>query len=488
MVHIPSIHTIQNTPSTRRKESIPASVEGRHVASVPQSGMRLLPSYTLPATMQHAIAPLRAWEVITFDTEMWAELRLATAAQLSCNVDQLNKLHEVENVRGSKPRKNRRRTTGQRCDVDGLERLVEAYEQFVCSVIAPHVASNWQGDACTEVIFQAMPSLRVATPSSKPAGQRHRDGAYGHQPGQINFWMPLSSAFGNNTLWLEPEAEGAGRSEPLEGEFGTLHRFHGHLLYHFTRPNDTPITRISLDFRVVPGPCYDDDWPGSRSPETGRQAFFVGGYYSRAVLDHSTQKWSVCKSSAQRTAGLRGNAGRRQKNMRRNSGAVVSEGLEGLEGVHGSEGLEQPEGSKGSEGSDAAGRDAQKDYSRVTEGAICVRPAWLERPLVDALRGEVLGLDRRGCMARSGVANAGVDGVYGRSDRRVCILPPFMEEADGVETAEVKSDARRIVEERLSALCLELRHRLNRPSLHCAECCTPRLRTQRDLMPIRLSH
>ena len=41
---------------------------------------------------------------------------------------------------------------------------------------------------------------------------------------------------------------------PLEGDFGVVHRFWGHELYHHTLPNDTPATRVSLDFRAVPGP------------------------------------------------------------------------------------------------------------------------------------------------------------------------------------------------------------------------------------------
>ena len=42
-------------------------------------------------------------------------------------------------------------------------------------------------------------------------GRLHSDNEYGHQDGEINFWMPLTKAFGNNTLWAE--------SEPLKEDF-----------------------------------------------------------------------------------------------------------------------------------------------------------------------------------------------------------------------------------------------------------------------------
>ena len=69
-------------------------------------------------------------------------------------------------------------------------------------------------------------------------------------------------------------------------------RFNGNELFHFTRPNDSSRTRVSLDFRVVPGPLYDDDYTGSRSPKNGRQSFFLGGYYAWAECGKDGV-WSV---------------------------------------------------------------------------------------------------------------------------------------------------------------------------------------------------
>ena len=115
-----------------------------------------------------------------FDPEEWDGLRTSVAKQLNVQPDELGRLHEIIHA----PRKNRRRTTGRNCDVDALEQLVRAYEAFVCRIIAPHVASKYRGE-CEVLIFQSMPALRVCSPNLKASGQRHRDGAYGHQPGQV---------------------------------------------------------------------------------------------------------------------------------------------------------------------------------------------------------------------------------------------------------------------------------------------------------------
>ena len=42
-------------------------------------------------------------------------------------------------------------------------------------------------------------------------------------------------------------------------------QFHGTLLRHYVPPNPTAFTRVSLDFRVGVGRCYDPMWRRSAS-------------------------------------------------------------------------------------------------------------------------------------------------------------------------------------------------------------------------------
>jgi hypothetical protein len=260
------------------------------------------------------MAGLRPWAVLPFDVARWAPLLEHAAAQARCEPAALGRLHLFDDATAPLPRKNRQRTQGRRADPVALDALVAAYEAFVCEVVAPHVADAFDGP-CDALYFQAMPSLRISPPAAAPAGRRHRDADYGHQPGQVNFWLPLAPAFGANTLWVEG-LRADEPATPLEGGFGTLHRFHGHALTHATRPNDTGATRVSLDFRVIPGPVYDDDWAGSRAAggdgdeaahAGGAQRFFLGGYYSRARREDARAPWRICGSGGGR---LRGNAAR----------------------------------------------------------------------------------------------------------------------------------------------------------------------------------
>ena len=48
------------------------------------------------------------------------------------------------------------------------------------------------------------------------------------------------------------------------------------LCAHFSAENTTDATRVSLDFRLVPGGCYEEE------AEEQPKDFQVGGYYSEA--------------------------------------------------------------------------------------------------------------------------------------------------------------------------------------------------------------
>ena len=138
-------------------------------------------------------------------------------------VDKLNTLHTIDAARGSTPRRESKRFQGKNKDLDALHALCAGYERFIVEVVAPRVAAQWdarnvncdtnstdhRGNAAAappplrRVVFQRQPCLRVSPPKPGPSGRRHRDRDYNHQPGQVNYWLPLAPAAGHNTLWVE---------------------------------------------------------------------------------------------------------------------------------------------------------------------------------------------------------------------------------------------------------------------------------------------
>ena len=90
-------------------------------------------------------------------------------------------------------------------------------------------------------------------------GREHR--YPGHTGDEINFWLPITRACGNNSLFVE-SSPGAGDFRPLDLEYGECFRFDGENCAHYTVANDTGQARVSLDFRVIPASLYRDDFGG----------------------------------------------------------------------------------------------------------------------------------------------------------------------------------------------------------------------------------
>ena len=118
----------------------------------------------------------------------------------------------------------------------------------------------------------------MVLPSGQEYGYRHCDADYHHPPAEVNWWLPLTTVFGSNTLHTESEP-GKGDFSPVELGYGQVLRFYGNLCQHYAVPNISGVSRVSFDLRVLAVEHHDDRW----TDRLGRQALFQGGaYYTRA--------------------------------------------------------------------------------------------------------------------------------------------------------------------------------------------------------------
>ena len=93
--------------------------------------------------------------------------------------------------------------------------FLDLYDRFVREVCVVHMKRRLADcgfcalDAPVKFYCQRPPTLRLQPgPSERHVG-RHNDAKYGHQNGEVNFWLPLTSlAETRTTLWLE-SASGA---------------------------------------------------------------------------------------------------------------------------------------------------------------------------------------------------------------------------------------------------------------------------------------
>ncbi|EED91199.1 predicted protein, partial [Thalassiosira pseudonana CCMP1335] len=99
--------------------------------------------------------------------------------------------------------------------------------------------------------YQAFPCVRVVRPGEFSIGP-HADSAYGHHPCSINFYLPLTQIGGSASLFLESHP-GSEDWHPIEGSYGIVKHFAGAICAHWTPENHGDFTRVSLDFRIIPG-------------------------------------------------------------------------------------------------------------------------------------------------------------------------------------------------------------------------------------------
>ena len=194
------------------------------------------------------------------------------------NVPDLAFLHEFYQVSGS-------RKTDQEGDVfrsfyDRNDHIRDQYLEFLRSVILP----LFDADLCV----QRVPTFRVSMPGGTAVREFHRDSDYNHQSGTINFWLPVTSAFDTNTVWVESEPD-RGDFRPVNLNPGQMFEFDGTRLRHGNQSNRTGRTRVSLDFRVIPLTRYRPTGLATLSSGTPLE---LGGYYELMTKDGSIQQRS----------------------------------------------------------------------------------------------------------------------------------------------------------------------------------------------------
>lgn len=243
-------------------------------------------------TVIEKLGNLAREEVLHFDTNLF-QLKSAFSSMLFENRDEdyikqyiatagseikdlkLEHLHEwVHGDKGQKkdraeklaflsPMLNQeRRAIFQRC-----------YDNFVLSFILPSVEATLPITSRTgEHFYQAFPCTRVIRPGEFSLGP-HSDCNYGFQAGNVNFYLPLVTIGGSNSLAIE-STPGREDWHFLVLKYGEIQRFWGAMCTHFTPENTTNETRVSFDFRVIPGIVFERKDRYSETP----------GYYLRATL------------------------------------------------------------------------------------------------------------------------------------------------------------------------------------------------------------
>ena len=121
--------------------------------------------------------------------------------------------------------------------------------------------------------YQRPPTIRIQPGPSNRSVRTHKDADYGHQDGELNFWMPFTDInLTQTTLWAESQSH-KGDFHSLDAKPGEVIVFHGTSCRHYVPPNPTKFTRVSMDFRVGVKGYFDPHWAmkGTSNDHTRRE-------------------------------------------------------------------------------------------------------------------------------------------------------------------------------------------------------------------------
>ncbi|KAL7500939.1 hypothetical protein ACHAWT_009697 [Skeletonema menzelii] len=170
----------------------------------------------------------------------------------------------------------------------------EEYDNFARTVCIPYLASlptlSGKGTTPEDFYYQSFPCIRIVKPGEFSIGP-HGDASYGHHPCSINFYIPLTKIEGSASLFLESRP-GSEDWHPIVGEYSLVKVFAGAVCKHFTPENWGDFTRVSLDFRIIPGHMFHSLKCGGCHTGGVKDVYRQKeGYYTRCYssnLDKST--------------------------------------------------------------------------------------------------------------------------------------------------------------------------------------------------------
>jgi hypothetical protein len=121
-----------------------------------------------------------------------------------------------------------------------LDQFLPVYRRFVRALLGE--------EQLQKVYVQRIPTFRVHLRNSLAVGTWHRDREFGHDPAEVNYWVPFTAAYGNNTVWID--------GSPVAAQYGEVIVFDGANMLHGNVINDTPHSRVSIDFRTLDRDLY----------------------------------------------------------------------------------------------------------------------------------------------------------------------------------------------------------------------------------------
>lgn len=146
--------------------------------------------------------------------------------------------------------------------------FLQMYKKFILYLKKTHYPNQ-------RMIYQTRPTFRVHAPGNIAVAKWHKDKAYNHSENEINIYLPLTKTFDSNTIWSETEEDKADY-QPMNAEVGEYYVWNGANLFHGNKKNETGVSRVSIDFRLI----HFDNFDYEGTSVTTKVPMKLGHYWS----------------------------------------------------------------------------------------------------------------------------------------------------------------------------------------------------------------
>lgn len=144
--------------------------------------------------------------------------------------------------------------------------FLQKFEHFVEQVALPYFKKRLEDTGAiatgmpVKFYYQYPPTIRLQPGPGWAKVKPHNDAEYGHQNGELNFWVPLTDrSLTGVDLWSETTYR-SDDYHPIPAEIGQAVSFHGSSCRHYVNANASNDTRVSLDFRIGVQGFFDPYW------------------------------------------------------------------------------------------------------------------------------------------------------------------------------------------------------------------------------------
>ena len=170
---------------------------------------------------------------------------------------------------------------------DSCDEFINLYKDFILNFIKPEYYPDEEF-----IVVQKTPNIRFHLPNCTNIGKRdtdpndtviglHYDNEFNHDENEINLILPITNMYDTNSIYFEPHENSNLPYEKycnLKLDKNNIAFLYLNKWKHYNMINNTNMTRISFDIRIIPFSKYNEN---NKDSKTNKKKLIIGEYFMK---------------------------------------------------------------------------------------------------------------------------------------------------------------------------------------------------------------